>query len=284
MMERRTDGETDGRRDGEADRRTGGQAEEGTAPLRRDDANWAKPVAVLDVDEAAVPGSAINLNVEGRRVSGPIHGFGRMWRKRHSVRLTGVTVTPVEVVKTWKEHFGEFWPRGNRFYGSLKGLAPGEVAVLNMDMPGPATLSTGVLVLYADDESFALMTPQGHMLAGLITFSAYEEDGVTVAQAEILMRASDPFFEIGMVLFGHRAENRFWEQTLGNLATYFGVRAKAETTVDGVDTRYQWRRVTNVWHNAAIRTGIYVAITPLRRVGRLLRRRTAAGPSVSRGA
>ena len=50
-------------------------------------------------------------------------------------------------------------------------------------------LSTGVLVIYADDESFTLMTPQGHMFAGWITFSAYEEDGGTVAQAHVLMRA-----------------------------------------------------------------------------------------------
>ena len=33
-------------------------------------------------------------------------------------------------------------------------------------------LSTGVLVLYADDESFTLMTPQGHVFAGWITFSS----------------------------------------------------------------------------------------------------------------
>ena len=54
----------------------------------------------------------------------------------------------------------------------LTGLAPGEVARIDMDMPGRVTLSTGVLVLYADDESFTLMTPQGHMFAGWITFSA----------------------------------------------------------------------------------------------------------------
>ena len=53
-------------------------------------------------------------------------------------------------------------------------------------------LSTGVMVLYADEESFTLMTPQGHMFAGWITFSAAEEDGATVAQAQVLMRAQRP--------------------------------------------------------------------------------------------
>jgi hypothetical protein len=31
--------------------------------------------------------------------------------------------------------------------------------------------------------------PAGHMFAGWITFSAAEEDGVTVAQCQVLMRA-----------------------------------------------------------------------------------------------
>ena len=43
-----------------------------------------------------------------------------------------------------------------------------------MTLPGKMKLSTGVMVLYADEESFTLMTPQGHMFAGWITFSATE--------------------------------------------------------------------------------------------------------------
>ena len=48
------------------------------------------------------------------------------------------------------------------------------MALLDVDLPGRVKLSTGVMVLYADDESFTLMTPQGHMFAGWITFSATE--------------------------------------------------------------------------------------------------------------
>jgi hypothetical protein len=263
--------------------------------VRRDAGYWAKPFVALDVKEEFVPTEAININVEGWQVTSPIQGFGKLWRKRHAVSLAGVSVTPAEVVRTWKEHFGEFWPKGNRFYGPLTGIAPGEVAVLNLNLmvPGGTKLSTGVLVLYADEESFTLMTPEGHIFAGWITFSAHVEDGVTVPQIEILMRPSDPFYEIGMTLFGHRIENRFWEQTLANVAAYYGLQAKATTTVECVDARYQWRRITNVWHNAAIRTAIYLAGTPFRRVGRLVRRQAggevsaeapAAGSSLSRGA
>jgi hypothetical protein len=257
-------------------------------PVRSDATNWSKPIVTLDVKEEHVPAGAINLNVEGRRISNPIQGFGRMWRKLHRIRLEGAAVTPAEVIKTWKERFGEFWPKGNRFYGPLTGIAPGEVALLNSTIPG-GKISTGVLVVYADDESFTLMPSQGHVFAGMITFSAHIEDGTTVAQVEILMRANDPVFEIGMVMVGHRIENRLWEQTLANLAAHFGVTATATTQVECVDRRYQWGRVVNIWHNAAIRTGLYVFSSPIRGLGRRLRRRFAAGgqppgdPSLSQG-
>jgi hypothetical protein len=48
--------------------------------------------------------------------------------------------------------------------------------------------------MYADDESFTPMTPQGHMFAGWITFSAYLQQGVTVAHAQVLMRVSQPLY------------------------------------------------------------------------------------------
>ena len=84
-------------------------------------------------------------------------------------------------------------------------------------------LSTGVLVLYADDESFTLMTPEGHMLAGWITFSAEARDGVTVVQIQALERTNDPLYELGYVLGGNRLNSRFWIQTAENLARHLGV-------------------------------------------------------------
>ena len=195
-----------------------------------------------------------------------LQGFGQMWRKTYRVGLVGAKVTPVEVIKTWKEQFSRFWPKGNRFYAPLTGIAPGEVAALKLKVGGAVPLSTGVLVLYADDESFTLMTPQGHVFAGWITFSGHVKDECTLAQAQLLIRANDPLYELGMRLGGSREEDRFWTRTLAAVAAHFGVQESVQRQVVCVDPRLQWSQAGNIWQNAAIRTTIHTMTTPIRRI------------------
>src|ERR1700716_2733948 len=212
----------------------------------RDEAYWAKPVRRLNVSSS--PSGALNLNVQGRRVVGPLQGFGQLWQKTFRVRLAGVSVTPAEGIRIWKERYSSFWPAGSHFYAPRAGIAPGEVALISLSaLPGPVRLSTGVMVLYADDESFTLMTPEGHVLAGWITFSAAAEDRETVVQVQALERTNDPLYEIGALLIGHRMNNRFWEQMLRNLAAHFGVDAVVQTQVVCVNRNWQWSRAGNVW-------------------------------------
>jgi hypothetical protein len=224
---------------------------------------WAPPVQRLARPDA--PDGATNINVGGRRVAGPVQGFGRLWRKTYRVSV-GDESTPSEVVALWRRDFGSFWPEGSRFYGPLTGLEPGEVALLNLTMPGGLELSTGVLVLYADEEGFTLMTPEGHQFAGWITFSAFPSSTGTTAQAQVLMRSSDPLYEIGMAFGGHRIEDRFWEATLTALAQRLGIEApEVLAESECVDKKRQWRRVGNVRHNAAVRSGMHRARHPRRR-------------------
>src|SRR5688572_27921021 len=138
--------------------------------MSRDEKNWAKQGKDLQVGE--VPKGAVNLNVQGRSVHSPIQGFGKMWQKTYKVTL-GDSVTPQEVIQVWKENFPRFWPKGNNFYGPILRIAHGDVALLNLNMPGGVKHATGVLVIYADDESFMLMPPESLTFAGLIIFSAY---------------------------------------------------------------------------------------------------------------
>src|SRR4029453_5740890 len=162
----------------------------------RDLANWATAVRRLQVSE--VPDGVDNINVDGRRVVGAIQGFGQLWRKTYRIRLDGAAVTPAEVIAVWKQHFASFWPAGSRFHSPDGGLVPGAVVLLDQLLPGHLRLSSGVMILSADEVSFTVMTAQGHPLAGWNTFSAFEEDGVTVAQVQVLMRADDPLFGLGM--------------------------------------------------------------------------------------
>lgn len=237
----------------------------GTPEETKIEGTWAKPVDRLKV--GAMPSKAMNLNVSGRQLTGPLRGFGQMWQKTYRIRLGGTKTTPKKVIKTWKEKFPTFWPKGNEFYGSLTGVQPGDVAVLNLAAPAHMPLSTGVMVIYADDESFTFMTPQGHIFAAFITFSAYEEEDVTVAQVQALIRASDPIYEVGCrVGVVHKREDAFWHGTLHNLASYFGAVGEVQQTTTRVDNKVQWSEAGNIWHNAAIRSALYTPVYLARRV------------------
>lgn len=237
------------------------------APVNARERAWADPVHRLKVE--GMPAEAINLNVEGRQLTSPLQGFGQMWQKTYRLPLRGLQIAPAEVIRAWKDNFPKFWPEGNHFYAPLTAITPGEVAVLNLPALPGIRLSTGILVIYADDTSFTFMTPQGHMFAGWITFSALEEEGATVLQTQALIRANDPMYEAMFragILGG--MEDRFWSATLENLARHLGVEGKTEIRAVLVDPRMQWREAKNIWHNAAIRSGLYTMAAPFRWLAR----------------
>ena len=237
-----------------------------TETTRSDAGHWAKPVRTLTSKD--VPAGAMDLNVTGRRVAGAATGFGQLWQKSFSVRLDGATVTPREVIRVWKENFGDFWPKGQRMFLPATGIAPGEVGVINAKpMPGAPSMATGILVIYADDESFSFMTPEGHPFAGALTFSAVDDDGVTVVKVDELTRASDPFWELAMMMpIGQRMQNDIWRGTLRNIAKHFGGEAQVEERIVCVDRRRQWSEAKNIWQNAAIRSSFYLFGAPLRKL------------------
>ncbi len=239
---------------------------------RNDTAYWAKPVRTLQTKD--VPAGAIDLNVTGRRVVGATGGFGKLWQKSFSVRLDGAAVTPREVIATWKEHFADFWPKGQRMFLPAAGVAPGEVGLINArTMPGAPQMASGILVTYADDESFSFIGAEGLPFAGPLTFSAAEDAGSTVVRVDELTRASDPFWELSLMMPVLRdRQNEIWRATLRNVAKHFGVDARVESRIVCIDARWQWSQAKNIWQNAAIRSGLYTAASPLRSIGRALRR------------
>jgi hypothetical protein len=235
----------------------------------RDAEAWAHPV-----DRLATTATGASMDtVTGRHLIGPVQGFGQMWQKTFRVRLDGVDLSPTDVIARWKSGFATFWPKGNMFYAPLAGIAPGEVALLEAKvMPGaPIRMATGVMVIFADDESFTFMNPEGHALSAWITFSAYRDGETTVAQVQALERTADPLIELTWLLGASRYNDRFWEATLENLAQAMGVsEPKVEAIKVCVDKRRQWRYVRNLRHSAAFSTMIGTITAPVR----WLRRRT----------
>ena len=240
---------------------TGGSPTYEGPPVR----GWAKSIDQISIRD--IPGEAMNINVHGRRVTSPVKGFGRLWNKRYRLRLHNTDMDPRQIVALWKSAFPEFWPKGNRVFASEKApIAPGTAAVLNLSLPGGLTLATGIMVVYADETSFSFMTVEGHMLAGLINFSSFQEDGATIIQVHPLFRANDPLMELAFRFGASSQEDLFWHSTLHNLARRLGSHGYVEQQSTLIDGRVNWNEKGNLWKNAAIRSSFYMPLYILKKI------------------
>ena len=117
-----------------------------------------------------------------------------------------------------------------------------------------------MLVLYADDEGFTLMTPEGHQFAGWITFSAFARPGEgTTAQVRgpDAIQRPDLRDRHGVRGPSHRGP-RSGSRRSTALAERLGVAApEVEARRECMDKHRQWKRAGNVRHNAAVRSSIY---------------------------
>ncbi len=239
------------------------------SPKSRDEKYWAKPISKIVVP--AMPPESVNLNVAGRRVVGPVDGFGPMWQKTYQLNLGGIKVTPNEAIDILKRNFPKFQPPENRFYPSEAGIQPGEVVLINASTLG-GPVYTGVLVMYADERSFTFITPQGHPESGWVTFSAFEEHGATIVRIQGLARANDPVYEIAFRIVGSKVQEKIWRHVLTSMARHLGSTSEVDVKKIRADSRLQWSQVKNVWYNAQIRSIIYAIAAPLRRIRNLFKR------------
>ncbi len=234
---------------------------------------WASPVTRLSVSD--VPEGATDINVSGNQIASPLQGFGQLWQKTFRVRLEGSKLTPRQVIELWKANFIKFQPDFNHFYANDGDLAPGKVMFIDSRVPvvpntqGVLPITTGVMILYADDTSFTVITPEGHPESGWNTFSAYEEDGCTVAQIQALTRATDPIYEFGFrFMGGTQMQDKTWTHVLRALSKACGVQAEVTLEKTLVDPRLHWPAAKNIWKNAVFRTMFYKLGTPVRWVRR----------------
>ena len=72
----------------------------------RDQESWARPVDRLTTSARTTGVDTVT----GRRVSGPVQGFGQMWQKTFKVRLTGASGAPEAVVALGlSDHYREIF-------------------------------------------------------------------------------------------------------------------------------------------------------------------------------
>lgn len=212
---------------------------------------WAKPVSELFVPD--MPREARNLNVNGLRAVGPVNGFGGLCQKVFSLFFQDRSILPQHAIAALKQNFPSFQPSFNHFYPSKEGIQPGEIVLIDSSTPG-GPVSTGVMVLYADERSFTFNTPQGHPECGFVSFSAHEGSSGTVVQIVGLARASDPLYEAAFRLVGSRIQTRIWTHVLTSLALYLGSPADITYEPEQVDPRMRWSQVGNLYYNAQMRT------------------------------
>lgn len=216
----------------------------------RDRANWAPNIERLAPDGG--------LNVAGRRLNGPQQGFGPLWQKTYKVGIPGET--PERVIAEWKANYGSFWPHVAKFNAPLAGIAPGEIGRIK----SMQVMSTGVMVLYADATSFCFMTPEGHPFAGWITFSAFDDDGGTTAQIQLLIRPSDPVWDLSFLFGIGRGEDLMWQHTLRSLAAHFGGDGEPTTDLVKVDKKRLWKNASNIGKNAMFGSARHLLGAPIR--------------------
>ena len=124
------------------------------------------------------------------------------------------------------------------------------------------------MVLYADEESFTFITPQGHPESGWVSFSASEDQGGTVVQILGLARSNDPVYEVAFRLIGSKVQERIWRHVLSSLARRLGAAPDVEVQKECIDASLQWSGAANVWYNAQIRSMVYTMGAPLRRTAK----------------
>lgn len=220
---------------------------EDNSPSGWDDRRTLKSCDPLPLD--------VQLMLRGREPRSPLEGFGRLRLRTYRVCLPGIELSPARVFKHWLAGFAGFWPKGNHFIPCEADLSPGVTAALLLTMPAGLRVVTGARVLYMDDTSMTLETLTGHMFAGWITFSVFDEEGELVVQTQALVRPGDSLYELTFLFgFGQRAEDKFWHAMLKAVAQQFGVSAKVEQEDRAITRSIQWRYFGNIWYNAVIRS------------------------------
>ncbi len=92
---------------------------------------------------------------------------------------------------------------------------------------------------------------------------------MVIAQIQSLARANDPVYEFGFrFMGGSKEQEKIWQHVLTQLANQMGIGGQVELDKVCVDTRLQWSKAKNVWHNAMIRSTLHLPVRFVQKVSK----------------
>lgn len=213
---------------------------------------WMSPMSTLSV--GPLPPGVRTLNVNGRRPCGVFRGFGTLWQKTYRLRLPAGTATPEAAFAILRSDLPALQPPSNQFYVAGGSMAPGSVVLISAKVMG-MPVRTGVVVMYADEQEFSLLTAQGHPESGWVTFSAGYDGGEpgrdVIVRIQSLARASDPMFEFALRFLGAgKVQEGIWRHVLTALAARFDVPAEVSVEKQVLSGKFLWPNVWNLRYNS----------------------------------
>ncbi len=123
-------------------------------------------------------------------VQGPEHGHGPLFHRRYRTQIRGARLSPEELMTAVQGNLNKPAPtsfaRFEKVLGDRGTMAVGDEYVVRM--PGP--WDGPVRVIELDEQSFRLVTLQGHLEAGQIEFRVRGDHGVLRFEIESWARSS----------------------------------------------------------------------------------------------
>ena len=149
----------------------------------------------------------------------PDQGVGKLERKEFSTEIFNSPYGAAELCSLVRE-------RINEVMAIEFAAEPGtpeqveEGATLTGKIPGRGNIQ--VRVLEDSPTGFAMITVEGHPLAGLVTFSAKDITGGVRFQIETVVRASNILDWLALRTVGNSMQDQNWKQTIANVVRLSG--------------------------------------------------------------
>lgn len=209
--------------------RTSGRYAFHRVPMFRRGRRGLPPPELPDLDRDVVGGSS--------RLQRASDGVGPLYHRRYSIGFTDADLDPVELMQHIRADVNSAVPTDLAQFEGRDGGDPGAVEVgeeFLVRLPGP--WNGPVRVVDIDDHSFTLMTLEGHMEAGQISFrtGTHPEHGWTTFEIQSFARSGSRMFSLlyDRLPFAREMQLHMWASFCEKVAALAGGIVMTSVEVD----------------------------------------------------